>query len=58
MYIRVSFYKFNFLIAWNNEDHTQFFSFSVLLSVSYVSSICMTDCTSLLTTHPPSLYEQ
>ena len=58
MYIRVSFYKFNFLIAWNNEDHTQFFSFSVLLSVSYVSSICMTDCTSLLTPHPPSLYEQ
>ena len=28
------------------------------VSVSYASSICMTDCTSLLTPHPPSLYEQ
>ena len=59
MYIRVSFLKFNFLIAWKNEDYiTQFFWLSALLNVSYAFSTCMTDCTSLLTPHPPSLYEQ
>ena len=37
---------------------TRFFCFSVLLNVSYASSVCMADCNSLLTPHLPSLYEQ
>ena len=36
----------------------QFLFFSLLLDVSYVSSICMADCNSLLSQRPPSLYEQ
>lgn len=32
--------------------------FSFLLSISYASSVCMTDCTNLLTPCPPSIYEQ
>ena len=36
----------------------QIISFSLLLNVSYTSSVCMNDCTSSLTPHPPSLYEQ
>ena len=36
----------------------QFILFSLLLNVSYASSICMVDCNSLLTERPPSLYEQ
>ena len=36
----------------------QFLFLSLLLDVSYASSICMADCNSLLTQRPPSLYEQ
>ena len=36
----------------------QFLFLSLLLDVSYASSFCMTDCNSLLTQCPPSLYEQ
>ena len=36
----------------------QFLFFSLLLDVSYASSICMANCNSLLTHHPPTLYEQ
>ena len=36
----------------------QFLFFSLLLDVSYASSICMADCNSLLSQRPPSLYEQ
>lgn len=32
--------------------------FSFLLTVSYASSVCMVDCTSQITPHPPSPYEQ
>ena len=36
----------------------KFLFFSFLLTVSYASSVCMADCISLTTPHPPSLYEQ
>ena len=34
------------------------FFFSFLLTTSYASSVCMADCTSLITPRPPSIYEQ
>ena len=36
----------------------QFLLFSLLLNVSYASSVCMADCSSQLAQLPPSLYEQ
>ena len=34
------------------------FFFSLLLTTSYASSVCMADCGSLITPRPPSIYEQ